>query len=102
MPTSNPALEAAEAHRRKQAQAGMTPVVPVTGKAGEILQHLHPGEPVFVLRAQDVLSVLNMNHYLTLIETYSPHSDQAQSITDMIGSFLSWQRANPSLVKLPD
>lgn len=98
-----------EAHLAKQRARGYgidepTIVVPppLTGKAGEILTHLHPDEPVFILRAQDILATMSVKHYLTLVEMYSPHSIQAEQVTDMVNDFIAWQHANPSKVKLPD
>lgn len=98
-----------EAHLQKQRERGYavdqpTVVVPapLSGKAGEILTHLHPDEPVFILRAQDILATMAVKHYLTLVEMYSPGSEQVESVTHVVNSFLAWQHANPSKVKLPD
>jgi len=78
------------------------PTPPVGGKAGEILQHLHPGEPVFIFRAQDVLSVFALEAYSELIDKYNGRSPQALSLSDAIHAFRQWQVQNPHWVKLPD
>ena len=100
----DPAQSAAERHRQKQLEMDRmaVPVAPVSGKAGQILQHLHDGEPVFILRAQDILATMSLKHYLTLVEMYNPGSIQVEQVTHMINDFLAWQRANPSFIKLPD
>lgn len=74
----------------------------VSGKAGEILGHLHPEEPIFVFRAQDILSVMVLSHYARLVEEYQQHGYQLESIIDAANDFRKWQRENPGLVKLPD
>lgn len=93
-------------HEARQAASmprmGVVPVAPVSGKAGEILQHLHPGEPVFILRAKDILSTFALDEYAKFVEKFSPHSPQLASIVDVTNDFRSWQVANPDKVKLPD
>jgi hypothetical protein len=73
-----------------------------TGKAGEILAHLHPDEPIFVFRAQDILSVMVLSHYAKLLEDYQQDGSQLVSVVDAANDFRSWQKANPGKVKLPD
>mgnify|MGYP000332417470 CR=1 FL=1 len=81
---------------------GLVPVAPVSGKAGEILQHLYPGEPVFIFRAKDILSVFALEAYAALIEKYDGQGDQALSLSGAIHGFRTWQKTNPDKVKLPD
>jgi hypothetical protein len=76
--------------------------VTISGKAGEILSHLHPDEPIFVFRAQDILSVMVLSHYASLLEDYQQEGTQLASVIDAANDFRSWQRANPGKVKLPD
>lgn len=108
MPTTEE-MEAAirRRHEEKQREAqmprmGLVPVAPVSGKAGEILQHLHKDEPVFIFRAQDILSVWALEEYARVVEKYDPHGPHLESIVDAADTFRQWQKANPSLVKLPD
>lgn len=72
------------------------------GKAGEIIDHLHDDEPVFVFRAQDILSVFALEAYAELIEKYDGQGKQAMSLSHAIQDFRYWQKANPQWVKLPD
>lgn len=88
--------------RGSEPRMGVVPVAPVTGKAGEILQSLHPGEPVFVFRAKDLLSVWALDAYAAAVEKYEPNGDHLVSIVDAAHDFRQWQKNNPSLVKLPD
>jgi len=102
-------MEALAAQRHRDAQRaagvprmGVVPVAPVSGKAGEILQHLHKDEPVFIFRAQDLLSIFALEEYARVIEKYTPHGPQLESIVEAKNQFRAWQIANPSKVKLPD
>jgi len=72
------------------------------GKAGEILGHLHEDEPIFVFRAQDILSVMVLSHYSKLLEDFQQDGDQLTSVIDAANDFRTWQKANPGKVKLPD
>ena len=80
----------------------MTPVVPVSGKAGEILQSLHPDEPVFVFRAKDLLSPFALLAYRDLVDSYNPGGVHARDVNAAIVNFRAWQVANPQKVKFPD
>ena len=109
MPTAEEMERAVqEAHRRKQMeQQAPLPFEPklkavVGGKAGEILDHLYPDEPVFVFRAKDILSVFALDEYARIVEKYDAHGPQIQSIVDRANDFRAWQKANPDKVKLPD
>lgn len=76
---------------------------PIEGKAGEILAHLEPGEPIFVLRARDILSTMTIRHYASLIEDYVfMGGDQLKSVVKAANAFAEWQRQNPGKVHLPD
>ena len=76
--------------------------LPGMEKAAEILESVTADEPIFVFRAKDILSTMVLLHYLTLVESYNPHSEQCESITRWIDQFRKWQHANPEKVKLPD
>lgn len=73
-----------------------------SSKAGEILAHLQPDEPIFIFRAQDILSVMVLVHYASLLEDYQQDGDKLASVVDAANDFRSWQKANPGKVKLPD
>ena len=91
-----------EKHVRLQAAKG-TNVIPLNdGKAKEILGHLYPGEPVFIFRAKDLLSIFALDRYAEVVERFDPGSPHLASIVDALGEFREWQRAHPSKVKLPD
>lgn len=78
-------------------------VIPLlSGKAGQILQHLGRDEPVFIFRAKDILSTMVIMHYLTLVTSYNPDNFLIESITETLNEFRRWQQENPSEVKLPD
>lgn len=72
-------------------------------KAEAILGHLNEDEPIFILRAQDILSVMAIRHYASLIENYCYHdTHQLESVVQAANEFAQWQRENPGKVKLPD
>lgn len=56
---------------------------------------LHPGEPYFFIRAQDVFSP-------AAVQAYASISQRHKSIHPIIEAFVAWQKANPEKVKLPD
>ena len=94
---------AGEHARRQRETMAAQNIIPLTpGKAKEILTHLHEGEPVFIFRAQDILSVMVLSHYAKLIEDYTSGGGQLTSVIDTANEFREWQRANPGKVKLPD
>lgn len=59
------------------------------------LEKLHPGEPFFLIRAQDVYSPAAVQAYATI-------SGQHHLIHPVVQEFLDWQKANPDKVKQPD
>lgn len=59
------------------------------------LEKLHPGEPWFFIRAQDVFSP-------AAVQAYASISGQQKALHPMIEAFVAWQKENPSLVKIPD
>lgn len=72
-------------------------------KDGRILRAVdRTDEPIFILRAQDLLSVLAISEYLLLVERYLPHTELAMEVTHRLEEFREWQRAHPGSVKLPD
>lgn len=72
-------------------------------KADRILQNLLPGEPIFVLRGKDILSLMALQHYTTLLELYTPHNtEQLEGLSHVMDLFRLWQYQNPDKIKLPD
>lgn len=59
------------------------------------------GEPVFVVRAQDVQSVAAIQCYRGLSVT-NVDPDFVQALDDLAAEFQHWQRLHPSQMKLPD
>lgn len=84
--------------------AEVTSIGRVNGKAAKILMEAaDTGEPVFVLRAKDLLSVLGVTAYLRLIEDYTPENhDMHEGIINQLRAMRDWQGANPGEVRLPD
>lgn len=61
------------------------------------------GEPVFVFRAKDLLSTMVLTHYVGLLSLYlAPDDEIVPMVHDDLDKFRNWQKANPSLVRLPD
>lgn len=70
---------------------------------GKTLHNLAPDEPTITFRAQDILSTMVIQHYLGLLELYSPQEMWIQeSLHGLMNEFRLWQKMNPSKVKLPD
>jgi len=66
----------------------------------ELCEFLLDGEPCFVFRAQDKVSVPGLEAYAALI-----HNAQAKNqirTHEDIKRFVDWQSANPKRVKVPD
>lgn len=79
------------------------PQARLSGKAGGILQTLLPDEPVFIIRGKDILALMAIHHYTSLIEMYTPYDqDQLQGMAAVAERFRQWQRAHPESIKLPD
>lgn len=60
-------------------------------------------EPIFVLRAKDLLSVLALQAYIDFLEKYEANDAPILvEAVDRLNEFREWQKANPGKVKLPD
>lgn len=97
-PHPHPGTHAGPVSPPKPAQ---TPSAIITGKAAELVAKLHPDEPIFIFRAQDILSVMVLSHYAMLLEQYGD-LEMIESVVKWRNQFQQWQRANPGLVKMPD
>jgi hypothetical protein len=61
------------------------------------------GEPYFVVRAKDVLSIMTLVEYQRLIDTYRPSNHvMGQQISEIRAQFAKWMDENPEQVHLPD
>lgn len=66
-----------------------------------LMSKLHPGEPFFIVRGQDVHSVAALEAYHdSLIE--SDRADYAKEIWQIIRGWEEWQKKNSEKVKEPD
>ena len=77
------------------------------------LEKLHPGEPYFFIRAQDILSYATVREYAKLLMRMAQTLDdadpkrkslkrQAGDVIKFAETFAAWQSNNIDLVKLPD
>jgi hypothetical protein len=62
---------------------------------------LHPGEPFFLVRGQDVYSPAIISLYGTLLHANGDKLGSLQ-IEALAEGVRMWQKANPDLVKHPD
>lgn len=76
----------------------------VNAKARKIIAEAdETGEPVFVLRAKDIFSVMLVTQYAETIEKYGPQDHEfGEAIHDQLNHMRNWQQANPSRVRYPD
>lgn len=79
---------------------------PVTGESkGEriVRQCVASGEPFFVLRAKDLLSVGPLKAYRDAVDEYEGDDpSMVIGVTEQLEAFKRWQRANPDKIRLPD
>lgn len=61
------------------------------------------GEPFFVLRAKDLLSVPAIKQYLNSLSDYEGDDPtHVMQVAEILQQFKTWQRANADKVRLPD
>ena len=65
------------------------------------LEKLHPGEPFFFIRAQDIHSPAIIGVYASMLNTNGDKLGSLQ-VDALRESVTTWQRANQHLVKHPD
>lgn len=63
-------------------------------------ENLKDGEPFFLIRAQDLLSIPALMHYARLAKNSAP--DVATDVQAVIVSFVEWQAEHPDEVGVPD
>lgn len=74
----------------------------IDGKYGEITtskKQLHPGEPVFLLRAQDPLAPEAIRFYADICKQVGCHPAHVEAARRHAQRIKDWQTANPELVK---
>jgi hypothetical protein len=59
------------------------------------LDKLHPGEPYFLIRAQDRFAP-------AAVQAYAAISNRHKEIIPIVYDFVKWQEDNPDKVKTPD
>lgn len=76
----------------------------ISGKAAKIIAECAINdEPLFVLRAQDIFSVMGIAGYHKLIEQFSPSDvGMEREIVEAIDEFKRWQANNRETVRYPD
>ncbi len=74
------------------------------GKAQHILEKVKgTDEPIFILRARDLLSVPTILKYLELYGEFMPRTvDFEASVVNAVEGFRQWQQDNPDKVRWPD
>lgn len=79
-------------------------IIPMSVKDDRIIQQANEtDEPIFVLRAKDLLSVLALQAYIDFLEKYEANDAPILvEAVDRLNEFREWQKANPGKVKLPD
>lgn len=86
------------------------PTGAVSSKYGAVTTErgtFHPGEPVFIIRAQDATAIRNVANYLHDLQSIEDPKkardpEMLKAIQDDISAFSKWAADNPNLVKLPD
>jgi hypothetical protein len=66
-----------------------------------ISEKLHDGEPYFLIRAQDMLSLQALAAYSIALDKVGL-TDQAREVRAISVAFAEWQGENAEMVKLPD
>lgn len=71
-------------------------------EAKAYLDRIPEDEPVFVLRAQDVLSMLTIREWLRMAERFEVRERKIAGAEDDLQQFREWRHSHSSRVKLPD
>lgn len=75
----------------------------IHGKAAHIIAECaNSGEPVFVFRAKDLLSIFALKEYELRCEQYGADPEMAEDIAVNIRVFQQWQQEHRNLVRFPD
>lgn len=68
----------------------------------EIMEKLHDGEPVFIIRAQDELAVEVIRHYEIVASNAGCDPSFLQGCLEARDEIQNWQVEHSDLVKRPD
>ena len=61
------------------------------------------GEPIIIFRAKDILSIMVLAHYQSLLETYIPENHEFhERVAEKMREVREWQLMNPAKTHLPD
>jgi hypothetical protein len=77
----------------------------IDAKYGKVVTEkgeFHEGEPVFILRGQDLLALAAIDEYGGVCDEAGVEDDHLIAVAEVYNSFVDWQSANPNLVSLPD
>jgi hypothetical protein len=72
------------------------------------LLEIPASEPIFILRAQDRLSVEMIEHYRRfytqrmMMDQQMPDAQFTADLDECISEFIDWQQRHPDDIKLPD
>lgn len=66
------------------------------------IDKLHPGEPCFLLRAQDLIAPKGVMSYAYLLQDLLDDKQGRDDVLAFADSMIAWQMANPTLTKNPD
>jgi len=82
----------------------MATIPHLNGKAAKIIKECSAsGEPVFVLRAKDIFSVMAVTEYARIVELYGPLDQElAMGVHDQLEKMKNWQRTHVGEVRYPD
>jgi homoaconitase/3-isopropylmalate dehydratase large subunit len=87
------------------ADVAVLPVPGVDAKYGEVFlsnKSVNPGEPVFVLRAQDAYSVEMLQVYLSACRNARLSDEHIAAVVNSGQAFNRWRHEHRALVKFPD
>lgn len=75
----------------------------IHGKAVKIIAECaQTGEPVFVFRAKDLLSIFALKEYEKVNEQFGASPDMGEDIATNIRVFQEWQQDHRDQVRFPD
>jgi hypothetical protein len=66
----------------------------------QICEFMLDGEPCFLIRAQDIVSIPALEHYYQL--AFDADGKNLSRVREVKNRFREWQEQNPSRVKKPD
>lgn len=72
----------------------------VHGRSGVPLNE--SDEPVFIIRAQDVIGPAAVLEYAKLAELIGATHEHVDAVREVVKNMQYWRRMNPNLVKVPD